>query len=97
MLPGLKLFDLTGRVALITGGSKGLGLAMAEGLASAGADVMLVSRHLDEAKQAAESFASDVGRRAVPCAADVADAAEVDAMVASAMKEFGKIDILINN
>jgi len=54
-LPGIKLFDLTGRTALITGGSKGLGFAMAAGLASAGADVFLVSRHLDQAQAAAAS------------------------------------------
>jgi NAD(P)-dependent dehydrogenase (short-subunit alcohol dehydrogenase family) len=57
MLPGIKQFDLTGRVALITGGSKGLGYAMAAGLASAGADVLLVSRKGDEAKAAAAVIA----------------------------------------
>ena len=65
MLPGLKLFDLTGRVAIITGGSKGLGLAMAQGLASAGAGVVLVSRHEDEAKQAADEVARAYCRKAV--------------------------------
>jgi NAD(P)-dependent dehydrogenase (short-subunit alcohol dehydrogenase family) len=97
MLPGIKQFDLTRRIAVITGGSKGLGLAMAEGLASAGADVILVSRHLDEAKQAADTIARDYGHRAIALAADVADAAQVDAAVATAIREFGKVDILINN
>ena len=97
MLPGLKQFDLTNRVAIITGGSKGLGLAMAEGLASAGADVMIVSRHIDEAKKAAETIAKDYGRRAFAFAADVTKADQVEAMVDETLARLGKIDILINN
>ena len=65
MLPGIKQFDLTGRVAIVTGGSKGLGQAMAAGLASAGADVLLVSRNRDEAEAAATGIASDHGQGAV--------------------------------
>ena len=56
---GLALFDLSGRVAIITGGSKGLGLTIASGLASAGADVVLVSRHENEARAAAEGVRED--------------------------------------
>ena len=97
MLPGLKLFDLTGRVALVTGGSKGLGLAMASGLASAGADVALVSRHEDEAQKAAEEIAHHYCRKAVGLKADVANQAEVEAVVARVLADFGRIDILINN
>jgi gluconate 5-dehydrogenase len=97
MLPGIKLFDLSGRAAVITGGSKGLGLAMAEGLASAGADVMLVSRHGDEAAAAAQAVAKDYGRRAVGFAADVTRAEQADALAAAALREFGRIDILINS
>jgi NAD(P)-dependent dehydrogenase (short-subunit alcohol dehydrogenase family) len=96
-LPGIKLFDLTGRSALITGGSKGLGQAMAAGLASAGADVMLISRHFDEAQCAAGDIARDFGRKAICHAADVTIPAEVDAMVAAAERELGKVDILINS
>ena len=59
MLPGIKQFDLTGKSAIITGGSKGLGAAMAAGLASAGADVLLTSRHEDEAVAAAEQIQND--------------------------------------
>ena len=65
ILPGLKLFDLTGRVAIVTGGSKGLGLAMAQGLASAGAGVVLVSRHEEEAKAAAAEIGQAYCRPAV--------------------------------
>src|SRR5260221_14779982 len=83
-LPGIKQFDLTGRTALITGGSKGLGAAMAAGLASAGADVVLLSRHLDEAQTAAARIAADFGRRALGLAAGVASAEQVDAAVGEA-------------
>ena len=96
-LPGIKLFDLTGRTALITGGSKGLGSAMAAALASAGADVMLVSRNLAEAQATAGRIARDFGRRAFGHAADVTVPAQVDEMLAAAERELGKVDILINS
>ena len=94
---GPALFDLTGRVAVVTGGSKGLGLAMASGLAAAGADLVLVSRHEDEAKAAAAQLASAHGHKAIGVKADVSNEAEVNAMAARAMSEFGRIDILVNN
>jgi NAD(P)-dependent dehydrogenase (short-subunit alcohol dehydrogenase family) len=97
MLPGIKQFDLTGRAAIVTGGSKGLGEAIAAGLASAGADVLLSSRHADEASAAAARIAADFGRKAIGMAADVTAPADVDAMVRRAFSEFGKIDILVNN
>jgi NAD(P)-dependent dehydrogenase (short-subunit alcohol dehydrogenase family) len=96
-LPGIKLFDLTGRTALVTGGSKGLGLAMAAGLASAGADVLLVSRHLEEAEAAAQQLAREFGRKAIGLAADVAVDAEVVALFAAAERALGRVDILINS
>jgi NAD(P)-dependent dehydrogenase (short-subunit alcohol dehydrogenase family) len=96
-LPGIRLFNLTHRTALITGGSKGLGYSMAAGLASAGADVMLVSRHADEAQAAADSIARDFGHRAFGHAADVAEPEQVAAMMAEAEKKLGKVDILINS
>ena len=65
MLPGIKLFDLTGKSAIVTGGSKGLGEAMAAGLASAGADVLLASRHEDEAVAAAAEIAAEYGCQAI--------------------------------
>lgn len=92
-LPGIRQFDLTGRTALITGGSKGLGLAMAAGLASAGADVVLLSRHLEEAQSAATRIAADFGHRALGLVADVTSAEEVEAAVRAA----GQVDILINS
>jgi NAD(P)-dependent dehydrogenase (short-subunit alcohol dehydrogenase family) len=96
-LPGIQQFNLTGRTALITGGSKGLGLAMAAGLASAGADIVLISRHLDEAQVAAADLVKEYGRRALGLEADVASAEQVDAARDAALREFGAIDILINS
>ncbi|QDT81844.1 Gluconate 5-dehydrogenase [Gimesia maris] len=97
MLPGIKLFDLTGRVAIITGGSKGLGSAMAEGLASAGANLLLTSRNQDEVEATAAQIQSDYGNKVIGMAADVTDPDQVAAMTERAISEFGKIDILINN
>ncbi len=96
-LPGIRLFDLTGRTALITGGSKGLGQAMAAGLASAGADVMLVSRHFDQVQCTADEIARDFGRKALCHEADVTDPGQVEAMLAAAERALGKVDILINS
>jgi NAD(P)-dependent dehydrogenase (short-subunit alcohol dehydrogenase family) len=97
MLPGIQQFNLTGRSAIVTGGSKGLGEAMAAGLASAGADVLLISRNEAEANAAAQRIAADYGHRAVGMAADIAQADQCEAMAERALSEFGKIDILINN
>jgi NAD(P)-dependent dehydrogenase (short-subunit alcohol dehydrogenase family) len=96
-LPGIKLFDLTGRQALVTGGSKGLGYAMAAGLASAGAGIMLVSRNRQEAANAAKAIAAAYGVRASGFAADVTDPEQVDAAFAAAENELGQLDILINS
>lgn len=96
-LPGIKQFDLTGKVAIITGGSKGLGFAMAAGLASAGADVLLASRNLAEAQAAADEIASDYGKRAIAYCGDLTSPEANQAMVQKAMDEFGKVDILIAN
>ena len=97
MLPGLKLFDLSGRVAVVTGGSKGLGEAMAEGLASAGADVVLASRHADEAQRVAQRIASEYGRRTLGLAADVTSPDDVQRLMDRAAADFGRIDILVNS
>ena len=96
-LPGIKLFDLTGKAAIITGGSKGLGLAMAAGLASAGARVMLVNRNADEGNQAAQEISQLYGNQAISFAADITKQAETEAMTEAAMQAFGRIDILINS
>ncbi len=94
---GIDLFRLDGKVALITGGSKGLGLSMAEGLASAGADVALCSRNSAEVEAAAGEIVERFGRRAIGIECDVTDERSVEEFVARAHRELGRVDILINN
>lgn len=91
------LFDLTGRVALVTGGNKGLGKAMARGLAEAGADVVITSRHEDELKAALADILAGTGRRGAYCVTDVAVRADIKKLAAFALEQMGKVDILINN
>lgn len=95
--PGISQFDLTDNVAIVTGGSKGLGEAMAAGLASAGASVLLVSRNEQEAKAAAEAIGQEYPVQAIGMAADVTREEEVARMVEQCRQSFGRIDILINN
>ena len=91
-----NLFDLTGRVALITGGNGGLGLGMALGLAHAGADIAIAARN--PAKNAAAVAAIEAtGRRAIAIPTDVASASDLDDMAARAVASFGRVDILVNN
>ncbi|MSR52121.1 MAG: SDR family oxidoreductase [Gemmataceae bacterium] len=94
---GLALFDMTGRVVLVTGGSKGLGLTIASGLASAGADVALVSRNEAEVQAAAKQVASAFGHRAIGIKADVTDEADVARAVSRTLADLGRIDVLVNN
>lgn len=89
-------FDLTGRVALVTGASRGLGQTFARALAAAGADVAITSRTLDSLKSFQQEIES-MGRRAVPFALDVRDEASIRRTVDAAHAAFGKIDILVNN
>jgi len=94
--PIQKLFDLSGRTALVTGGSRGLGLQMAEALGEAGARVLLSSRKASDLEEAAaELQAKGIDARWV--AADAADPAQVQKVVDEAMQRLGQIDILVNN
>ena len=97
MLPGIKLFDLTNKTAIVTGGSKGLGPAMAEGLASAGANLVIISRNQKEAQAAAEKIIAEYKTKAIAISATVTSEEEIQKAVATTIKEFGSIDILINN
>ncbi|HJY82752.1 MAG TPA: glucose 1-dehydrogenase [Candidatus Binatia bacterium] len=90
-------FDLTGKIAIITGGSKGLGEQMAHALAEAGADLALVSRTQVDLDNVAAEVHAATGRRVIGVAADVTKEADISIMVQKVMAEFGKIDILINN
>jgi gluconate 5-dehydrogenase len=89
-----ELFDLHNRVALVTGGAQGLGYEMAEGLAEAGADLVICA--LDKCEEAAERL-SNSGRRVLPIPLDIAAREAVESAVAQAVKTFGRIDILMNN
>jgi 2-deoxy-D-gluconate 3-dehydrogenase len=91
-----KLFDLGGKVAIVTGGNGGIGLGMARGLAAAGAAVAIVGRN--EAKsQAAVAELAQTSAKAISVACDVTDKEAVAAMIARVASEFGRIDILVNN
>lgn len=96
-LPGIKQFDMTGKNAIITGGSKGLGYAMAAGLASVGANVILVNRNLDEGISAAKEIAQDFGVKAKALSADVTDLSQMESVAKAVADEFGSIDVLINS
>jgi NAD(P)-dependent dehydrogenase (short-subunit alcohol dehydrogenase family) len=93
----LDRFRIDGKVALVTGGTRGLGRAMAEALASAGASVAVSSRQADGALRAAQDIAESTGRGTLGVSGDVAVASEVEAMVARVLDSFGRIDILVNN
>lgn len=91
------LFKLDGRVALVTGGTRGLGLAMARALAEAGADLVVTSRDLEKARLGAEALAAETGRRVLGLAVDVTEAGQIEQMVEKVIATFGRIDILVNN
>lgn len=94
----LDLFRLDGRVAIVTGGSKGLGKAMAGALAGAGASVVIVSRHLDEARAAsAEIEAANERPCCLAVSADVANAGNAARAVEETLAHFQRVDILVNN
>jgi len=90
-------FDLTGRAALMTGGSKGLGKAMARGLAEAGADVVISGRHEETLKEAAREIGEGLSTNVHYVVADMTNRADVARLAREAVAAFGRIDILVNN
>lgn len=90
------LFDFSGKIVLVTGGSRGLGYQMVRAFAERGADVIIASRKMEKCEAVAEEIRA-LGRRALPFAAHVGKWAECDALVEAAYGAFGRIDILINN
>lgn len=92
----MELFRLDGKVAIVTGGSRGLGFWMAEGLAEAGANIVLCARKLEPCEEAAKAIRG-IGVRSTAFSCDVSDPAQVKDVVEKALAEFGHIDILINN
>ena len=92
-----NLFDLTGKVAVITGGSRGLGLAMARAFAEHGADVVVASRKREACEAVADELRTRFGRRALGVAFHAGKWAECDRLIETVMAEFGRIDVLVNN
>jgi NAD(P)-dependent dehydrogenase (short-subunit alcohol dehydrogenase family) len=92
-----QLFDLTGRVALVAGGSRGLGREMVRAFARAGADVVIASRKLDACEALAEEVRSATGRRALAVACHVGKWDQVGELADEAYAQFGRVDVLVNN
>src|SRR5947207_9124721 len=90
-------FDLSNRVAIVTGGSRGLGHSIVLGVAHAGADVVIASRKLDNCKAVAEEVETTTGRQALSVACHVGHWDQLDGLVDAAYDHFGKVDILVNN
>jgi NAD(P)-dependent dehydrogenase (short-subunit alcohol dehydrogenase family) len=91
-----KLFDLSGKVALVTGGSRGLGYEMVKAFAAAGADVVVTSRKLEACQRVAEEVRS-TGRRALARGCHIGHWQDIDDLVEATYDHFGKLDILVNN
>ncbi len=92
-----SLFDLTDRVAVVTGGSRGLGREMVLAFARHGAKVVIASRKLDGCQALAKQVETETGREALAFACHVGDWAQCDALVEAAYERFGKVDVLVNN
>jgi NAD(P)-dependent dehydrogenase (short-subunit alcohol dehydrogenase family) len=92
-----NLFDLTGKVALVTGGSKGLGKAMARGFVEHGADVIISSRHENELQAALQEILKGTNRRGHYIIADMGRRQEADRLARTALEKMGRVDILVNN
>lgn len=92
-----ELLDMSGKVAVITGGSRGIGRAVAEGFALAGADVVIASRKLENCETAAKEIEAATGRRALPVGCHVGRWEEADVLLERVYDAFGRCDVLINN
>jgi gluconate 5-dehydrogenase len=92
-----ELFDLTGKTALVTGGGRGIGRALALGLAEAGADVFVASRKRAACEEAAQAIAERTGRRAMALEADVSKPDSVAALMDAVLAQVARLDILVNN
>lgn len=95
-MSSIDYLDLTGKVALVTGGSRGLGKEIALAYARQGADLIIVSRKLEACEEVA-GLVRELGRRAVPLACHMGKWSDIDAMLEAAYAAFGRIDILVNN
>lgn len=93
----LPYFDLTGKVAIITGGATGIGRGIAEGLADAGANIVIAARRLEKCEVACKEIAERTEVKTFPCKCDITDRRQTAAFVDDVINEFGHIDILVNN
>ncbi|HEX3035996.1 MAG TPA: SDR family oxidoreductase [Thermodesulfobacteriota bacterium] len=93
----MQLFDLTGKVAIVTGGYTGIGRQMAEGLAEAGANLVICARNLDACIKTAEEIKKDTGVETLALRCDVSSESDVENMVKDTLKKFNRINILVNN
>jgi gluconate 5-dehydrogenase len=91
-----ELFDLTAKVAIVTGGGSGLGRQMAQALAEAGADVMVCARKAERCEEVAAEL-EKLGRRALPLRCDIRDPAQIEDAVRRTVDELGRVDVLVNN
>jgi len=92
----LPVFDLTGKTAIVTGGSMGIGRGIADGLAQAGADIVICARKLDLCERACSEIEKK-GIRSLAVRCDVSNPQEVEDMICATIKKFGRVDILVNN
>ena len=91
------LFDLSGRVSVVTGGSRGIGRSIAVGLASAGSDVVIASRKIENCRTLAAEITETTGRRALPAAFHAGHWDECERLIDTVYAEFGRCDVLVNN
>src|SRR5579883_2335280 len=97
MQTAIERFDLSGKVALVTGGSRGLGRAMVLAFAGAGADVVIASRKLDACEALADEVRAETGRKALAVACNVGEWTQNEELAEQAYAEFGHVDVLVNN
>lgn len=92
-----ELFDLSGQVAIVTGGAAGIGVQMAYALGEAGANLVIAARKLDRCVEAAQRMQKELGIRVLPARCDVSQPQEIDSLYETVLREFGRVDILVNN
>ena len=92
-----KLFDLTGKTALITGGNGGIGYGIAQGLAEAGANIAVAARNQEKTEKACAALEKDFGVKTIGITVDVRDEQSINTMVDKCVEKFGSVDILVNN